>query len=193
MFDTPNLLSQDEATANMAELYSTFDEPEADIPACESVAPDEMPEPDRSLLAHHNHMTVTLEDFIGAPVNVVVVTSRREGNRYARKIILTNSRTGEIVMCGIMRFNFAHCSDAVRDKILEEKTPLGRILIEHDVMRRVTTHALLRITPSAEMRKHFGLNDESPIYGRFATIFCDNEPAVDLLEITAPGMEKGRA
>lgn len=189
MFDTPNLLSQDKATANMAELYSTFDEPEENLPACDAIAPDEMPEPHRALLAHHNHMTVTLEDFIGAPVNVSVLTSRRSGNRYARKIMLTNSQTGKVVMCGIMRFNFAHCSDAVRDKILEERTPLGRILIEHGVMRRVTTHALLRITPNEEMKRAFGLHDDAPVYGRFATIFCDNEPAVDLLEITAPSIE----
>lgn len=189
MFDTPSLLTRDEAAANMVELYSTFDEPESNIPSCVAVAPADMPQPDRDLLAHHSHMTVTLENFIGAPVNVTVLTSRRNGQRYARKILLTNSKTGEVVMFGIMRFNFDHCSDEVRDKIVEEKTPLGRILIQHGVMRRVTCHAMLRIKPNSDLRECFKIPSSEPVYGRFATIFCDNEPAVDLLEVTAPKMK----
>jgi hypothetical protein len=62
-----------------------------------------------------------------------------------------------VVLFGIMRFNFAWCDERVKGLILEGKTPLGRILIENNVLRRISTHVLLRIAPNAEMRRCFGM------------------------------------
>lgn len=177
------------ASSDLTGLYSIFGDPLDQAPQANFVQPTEVPEPYRGLLAHDSHMTVTMEKFYGAPVNVVVLQSLHEGNHYARKILLTNSRTGEVVQFGIMRFNFSWCSDEVRDKILAGNIPLGRILIEHDVLRRISTHALMAIKPNEEIRRHFKIetnNGAGVVYGRLATIFCNEEPAVNLLEVAAP-------
>jgi chorismate-pyruvate lyase len=183
MYDTPSTISPDKARADMASLYAVFGDPADQVPRCEPIVSASMPEPARRLLAHENHMTVTLEEFCAAPVNVIVMKVCRNGNLYARKILLSDSKTGQIVQFGIMRFNFSYCNDEIREEILAEEAPLGRILIEHNVMRRISTHALLKITPNREIMEAFHLDQPARVYGRFATIFCDDEPAVDLLEI----------
>lgn len=185
MFDTPERLTSGQAAADLAELYATFGESGAAVPSARVVEPADAPAYARELLAHHSHMTVTLERHHGGPVSVEVSAARREGARYARKIILRRP-DGGVVLCGIMRFDFRHCSAEVRDKIVEGKTPLGRILIEHNVLRSVSMHALLKLEPTAEIMKIFGLAAPEPVYGRLATIFCNHEPAVDLLEIVPP-------
>lgn len=187
------------APSDLTGLYGVFGATLEQVPQARFVSAEEVPQPYRSLLAHDEHMTVTMEEFHNSPVSVTVLESVREGNWYARKILLIDA-AGEVVQFGIMRFNFDWCSAEVRDKIIEGKTPLGRILIENNVLRRISTHALLRIVPNAEMRKHFDLNTDAmpltngnlAVYGRLATIFCNEEPAVNLLEVAAPVREKGR-
>ena len=186
MSDTPKIILPTRTSEDMADLFENFGQHEASVPSACVLATSQVPEPFRSLLSHENHMTVTLEEHIGGPVKVHVLEEARNENQYARKSLLTDAATGKVVQFGILRFNFDHCRDEVRDRILEGNTPLGRILIEHDVLRRISTHALLRINPNEEIMTHFGLTEITPVYGRLATIFCNEEPAVDLLEIVSP-------
>jgi chorismate-pyruvate lyase len=108
------------------------------------------------------------------------------GDSYSRKILLTLQRTGRVVMFGLMRVNFRYCSEEVRQKILAGNTPLGRVLIEANVMRRIEPTAFLRVIPGPAMIEWFGLDGPQPTYGRFALIHCDEQPAVELLEIVTP-------
>jgi chorismate-pyruvate lyase len=63
-------------------------------------------------------------------------------------------------------------------------TPLGRVLIEHNVLRRIELSSLLRIAPCP--RLHAWFSTDRPCYGRLAIIHCDEAPAVELLEVVAP-------
>ena len=162
-------------------LFALFGE---SAPATVPVDARQVPQPARSLLAHESHMTVTLEAHHKCPVDLTILASAREGVHYARKILLSRSTDGFVVQFGIMRFDFKHCTETVRDLILEGQTPLGRILIENGVLRRLTLHQLVQVQPTTEILEHFGRPQaEQPIYGRLATIHCDGQPAVDLLEI----------
>ena len=181
------------APPDLTGLYSIFGDPIGEIPHARFVPAEEVPEPYKSLLAHDRHMTVTMEKYHGGPVGLGILKSVREGETwYARKIVL--KREDRVVMFGIMRFNFEWCDESVRDRIIEAKTPLGRILIESEVLRRIGTHALMKIRPNEEMREIFSLARDPvdanghprTVYGRLATIFCNEEPAVDLLEVAAP-------
>lgn len=183
------------AVSDLTGLYSIFGDRVEDMPSGRFINADEMPEPYRGLLAHDHHMTVTMEQFHGAPVDVNILRAIHDDPFYARKIYLTKSGTDQVVMFGIMRFNFEWCDDEIKQLILAQETPLGRILIEHNVLRHISTHVLLRIVPNAEMRRVFGIESAAQdgdgaaptyVYGRLATIFCNNEPAVDLLEVSAP-------
>ncbi|QDU61376.1 hypothetical protein Pan216_22320 [Planctomycetes bacterium Pan216] len=166
---------------------------ESDLPQCYEIDPDDMPEPYNFLLVHDGHMTVTLETFCGSKVSVHPYQVKRDGGLYARKLDLRTGHDNLVVMTGIMLFNFSFCSDKVRDLILEEKTPLGRILIENNILRQVSSRTYLRIDAKDPMISRFELPEARAAYGRIATIFCDGKPAVDLLEIVRPGLRKGLA
>jgi chorismate-pyruvate lyase len=142
-----------------------------------------MPAPFHDLLVHEHHMTVTVEAHHGDAVAVRVLASRRVDDSYARKIILTLHGSGKVVLFGIVRIRLDFCSAPVRKAILAEKTPLGRVLIEHNVLRRIEPTAYFRVRPGPRQLAWFGLKKAQPLYGRLGFIYCDEQPAVELLEI----------
>jgi hypothetical protein len=152
----------------------------------EIVPADEVPEPYHSLLVHDEHMTVTVEAHHGGLVDVHVLDRNVTGDAYARKILLTLQRTGRVVQFGIMRIDLQFCTAAVREEIRAAHTPLGRILIEHNVLRQIKPVAFLRVVPGPDLIGWFGLDGPRPTYGRLAMLHCDGKPAVELLEIVAP-------
>ncbi len=145
-----------------------------------------LPEPYRGLLAHTEHMTVTVEAFYGSPVDVRVLEAGRDGEFYHRKIVLVPAGTDKIVQLGLVRINLECCAPAVRHAILEEKTPLGRILIEHNILRRVEPTSFLRVAPGPTLQALMGLAEPVPLYGRTGVIFFDDRPAIAVLEVLAP-------
>ena len=150
------------------------------------ISADQMPHPYHDLLVHEHHMTVTVEQHHGSLVDVKVLERKRDGDSYARKILLALKSDGRIVMFGLVRIWLNYCSPEVGAEIIAEKTPLGRILIEHNVLRRIEPTDYLRVTPGAEMMDWFGLSEPASAYGRLALIYCDGKPAIELLEIVAP-------
>jgi len=144
------------------------------------------PEPYKQLLVHEHHMTVTMEEFYRTSVVVRVLDRRHDGNTYSRKILLERSDNGRVVQFGIVRFDLSCVMPAVRDEIISETTPLGRILINYNVLRHIDLGAIVSIQPGAELQQLFGCPPGKATFGRLATIFCNQKPAVDLLEIAAP-------
>jgi len=163
-------------------LFAQFP-PVHDLPAYEYVHAEEVPPPFHGLLVHVYHMTVTVEAYHGDLVDVNVLARVRRGDSYARKIVLTLQHSRKAVLFGIVRIDLSACSAPVRAAIVEGKTPLGRILIGHDVLRRIEPTAYLRIAPGPKQLAWFGLKAPGPLYGRLAFIHCDGKPAVQLLEV----------
>jgi chorismate-pyruvate lyase len=145
-----------------------------------------LPEPYCGLLAHTEHMTVTMEAFYGQPVDVRVLEAGREEELYHRRIVLTLHDTDRIVQYGLVRIDLTLLPEAVREAILAQDTPLGRILIEHNVLRRVEPTAFLRIDPGPTLIAALGMDRPTPLYGRTGVIFCNDRPAIAVLEVPAP-------
>jgi chorismate-pyruvate lyase len=158
----------------------------ADLGQFVEVTAEAMPQVYRRLLAHDAHMTVTVEDYHQDSVDVRVLDKVVTPGHYARKILLTRHRDQSVVLYGIMRVHWAWLSPEVRAEIEQEQTPLGRILINHDVLRLIRLSALWRVTPGSELERLMGLAAPVPTYGRTAVIECDNDPAIELLEIVTP-------
>jgi chorismate-pyruvate lyase len=156
------------------------------LAAYQWVLPLEVPPPYDRLLVHEHHMTVTVEAHHGAPVNVRILNRRQDGEVYARKILLTLTGSERVVQFGIMRVNLQFCSPVVRAEIIAGQTPLGRILINHDVMRRIEPTAFLRIETGPALMSHFQLEQPTTTYGRLAILHCDERPAIEVLEIVTP-------
>ncbi len=163
-----------------------YDDPDR-LGRFEEAAARDVPQPYSALLDHREHMTVTVESFHRSRVNVKVLQTRSSPTHYARKILLTRQSDGAVVLFGIVRLNLSYLDEPVRQEILSQRTPLGRILIEHNVLREVELVALWRIACGPDLREYFSLPAGTGVtYGRTALIHCNGEPAVELLEIVAP-------
>jgi chorismate-pyruvate lyase len=158
----------------------------ADLGEFEAVSSAEMARNYRMLLAHQDHMTVTVERYHNCPVDVDVLSTQLTDTHYARKILLRRQTDREVVQFGIVRLDFAFVTEEIRQQIESQSIPLGRILINHNVLRDVHLSQLWKVTPGPDLQRLFNLPTPVPSYGRTAVIDCDGRPAIDLLEIVTP-------
>jgi len=173
---------------NLEELIGLFYPNVADVGTFKQIPAGIMPGYARTLLSHNEHMTVTVEEFQGCSVDVEVLDVLNSDTHYSRRILLRRQNDGQVVLFGIVRLDFQYVSDDVRQEIESRQIPLGRILIEHNVLRQLQLVGLWKIEPGTDLRRIFKMDAQSPlsVYGRTALIYCDGEPAVELLEIIAP-------
>lgn len=183
MLETPSRLP---STPDLGVLVKLFYPAAETLGAFEPVTAADMPPDAATLLAHDAHMTVTVERFHGDKVDVQVLDRLVTPRHYARKILLSRHTDGRVVQYGIMRVCFDHLSAVVRERIEAEDTPLGRVLIENNVLRRVRLASLWRVTAGPELADLFGVPVGEVVYGRTALIECNGEPAIELLEIVTP-------
>ena len=170
----------------LSRLTSLFPEDDPLITAAEHVPGSLVPEPYKQMLVHERHMTVTMEAYHDCSVDVHVLDRRSDDDVYVRKIILTKHGTDVPVQFGLVRFDFQYVTDAVREQIESEAIPLGRVLINHNVLRHIDLGAILKVTAGPSLAKYLKMDEHAETYGRLATIFCNKRPAVDLLEVSAP-------
>lgn len=173
-------------TPDLTTLVELFYPSLADLATFERVDAAQLAEPYRQLLAHDEHMTVTVEEFHHSRVDVKVLGTRLTPPHYARKILLARQSDGAVVQFGIVRLNFDFLAPDVQREIERQSMPLGRILIEHNVLRQVELVDLWKVTPGEDLQRHFSLHQPVPCFGRTALIHCDGEPAVELLEVVTP-------
>jgi chorismate-pyruvate lyase len=164
-------------------LTSLFPEKNVLIEKAEHVPIALVPELYRTLLAHDHHMTVTMEEHHDCKVDVQILDRKETDQYYCRKIILSKSGTDQVVQFGIVKFDFQYVTEAVKNEIMQGEIPLGRILINHNVLRHIHLGAILKITAGPALAEYLQMETGEITYGRLATIFCNGQPAVDLLEI----------
>ena len=167
------------------DLYSPFAD-RADRPAVEPVAAAALPAVYRRLLDHRRHMTVTVEEYYGSPVDVRVLDEVRRDPDYARKIVLTLAPAGRPVQFGVVRVDLDALAPPVRADILAGTTPLGRVLIQHGVLREVHPVGFFRVAADATMAGRLGCAAGAVTYGRLGVITADGRPAVRVAEVLTP-------
>jgi chorismate-pyruvate lyase len=171
---------------DLRELLALFPATVDDLHDCRVIPAQQVPQPCWSLLDHEHHMTVTMEAHHGAPVEVQVLDRIHDRDYYARRIILNLRGSRRIVLYGLVLIDFRFCDGPVRAEIESEKVPLGRVLISHNVLRRIEPTAFLRVTPGPNLIRWFGLDGPRDCYGRLAYIHCNEQPAIELLEVITP-------
>ena len=151
--------------------------------SCELVRPEEMPGPYRQLLVHERHMTLALKEHCASKLDLYVMDVHREAESYRRKIFLTPAGSSQAIELGVVRLDLRYLPDAPRTEILGQKMPLGAVLMKHQVLRRIQPRWYLRFPAGSPMLKWFGYPGEGPFFGRIGTIWCNDEPAVEVMEI----------
>jgi len=167
--------------AALADLCDGFFNDVSFVMNCVRIEPDALPPVARQLLVHRDHMTVVLARKYGQPVRLRALQTDGDESHYARKIVLTLNGDGPIVEFGIVRLELQFVPPAVRDEIRAKAAPLGDILIRHNVLRRISPRWYFRFPPQTPIAHAFGRGGEA--FGRVGTIYCNEEPAIDLLEV----------
>ncbi|QDT09702.1 hypothetical protein [Planctomycetes bacterium K23_9] len=177
-------VSKEDSKVKIEELLAEFYGAPADFAQLgDFCSTDTVPAPFDTLLNHNEHMTVTVESFYGDKVTVDVHRTAYDGDWYAREITLATEKTGRIVQYGIVRLNTKSLDPVVWQRIESQEVPLGRVLIEHNVLREVQLCELWRVTAGQSLSELLHVPVGETVYGRTALIFCDGEPAIELLEI----------
>ncbi len=150
-----------------------------------------LPAPFDSLLNHQAHMTVTVESHFNSTVDVEILRLQKSEKFYAREILLRSRSSRAVVQYGIVKLRVDLLAPAVWREIEGGAKPLGRVLIDHQVMRQVELVELWNVKMGRALAKIFTPLDFSSsipesTYGRTARILCDSEPAIELLEIVTP-------
>ena len=170
-------------TPSAARLATLFYESLDELGRFTPATVDALPADYRALLAHHDHMTVALEAFHDSLVNVRALAEWRDEASYARASLLSRQTDGQIVQFGIMRIWLADLPPVAQDDITSKRSPLGRVLIRHNLLREVEVITLWKVVPGPVLKEQLQLANDRPIYGRTAQILVDERPTVQLLEI----------
>lgn len=171
------------SASELIEIY--YNDPSA-LGQFENADHETIPAVYRDLLDHRKHMTVTVEAHHADKVDVEVLRSDVVDGLYRREILLRTHRSGTVVQYGIVRLNTKYLANAPRDEILAQRKPLGRVLIEHDVLREIELFDLLRVQCGPVLARLFQVEVGTQTYGRTALIYCNREPAIELLEVVRP-------
>lgn len=192
---SPRLAVDDgDAVARAVDLTRLFCSPPERFGEFRPVHAEEVPQPARGLLDHHDHMTVAMERFHGGPVRLRVVatadgTANGDPSLYAREILLVGP-AGTVVQHGIVRLDLGRVDETVAAAVRGARVPLGRILIDAGLLRDVQRVRLLEVVPGPHLAVLFAGSARSQptarTFGRVADISLDGRPAVELLEIVAP-------
>ena len=179
-------MTQQIPAPDLETLLRLFYQDAAEFGRLAAIPAVDMPTVARKLLDHEHHMTVTVEDHHHCEVDVLVLETLVDGQAYSRKILLTKQADSAVVQFGIVRLNFEFLATHLQQEIMAENTPLGRILINHNVLRRVELSQLWEIQAGQDLAELFRITPGITVYGRTAWIYCNGEPAIELLEVVAP-------
>ncbi|NND99391.1 MAG: hypothetical protein HKN47_18895 [Pirellulaceae bacterium] len=180
-------ISREDSRVKIENLLGQFyGEPAGFAQLGEFCSVSEVPAPYDQLLDHHKHMTVTVESYYGEKVDVDVYRTKRDENWYAREITLTTQESKRVVQYGIVRLNTDALKPEVWRRIESQEVPLGRVLIEHNVLREVQLCELWEVRAGQCLSSLLRIKNGDTLYGRTALILCDGEPAIELLEIVTP-------
>ena len=183
-----NSLTASDAEAKWRSFQDTFPDGNPLASVVEPVNEACVPEPYRTLLVHTQFMTATMERFHGSSVDVKVLARKLDTDQavYRRKIVLLAKETDAVVQFAFMQFNLGSVSETVRQEILSEQVPLGRVLMTHKINSEIELRDLLKLTVGKGLSDLFGTPVDQVTYGRIARIFCDGALAFEVIEVSTP-------
>lgn len=172
------------------EFYAQAGNP---LPQIEAVAPDDLPEPYRSLLVHDSDMTSTLEKFHDEKIHLEVFRRQRVQDTFFREVILL-LESGTPVEFGAIKIDLSLFDPVPQQLILEGRLPLGRILQDCNIPYISRPQAFLKLKSDPFINTVLRLAGSHDLYGRRNSLFDSEErPMAEIVEILPPNAPRGTA
>jgi hypothetical protein len=169
----------------LAEFYGEMAAP----PAIDAVmvAPEAIPQPQRSLLVHDRDMTSTLACFHGEPIELQVLDCKLTGDHYRRHIVLQTARSRRPAEYGAIRVNLPRLAAPVQAEVLRARGPLGGILTAHGITFRCCPGAYFKILSNELIGESLRLDGPKWLYGRCNCLSDGAGQAIaEVIEILPP-------
>lgn len=147
----------------LVDFYASAGRP---FPPIEVLRAEDLPEPFAQLLAHSESMTRTLEAFHGVGLDLRVLSRTQTDDLYARHIVLCPHESAVPVEFGTIRLDLSAFAPHLRELILAERVPLGRILEEHQVAFHSRPRAFFRVDADALLGSTLRVEVRQTLFGR---------------------------
>jgi chorismate-pyruvate lyase len=152
-------------------------------PGVRQSAPERLPLPYRSLLAHANDMTITLERHFGGRVVLRPLSTFVRGRSYFRRVLLAQEYSGRPVEMGAIRIRLDAFSAKIQAEIRRHTVPLGRILRDAGIDFVSQARVFLEVTPNQEMMGVFWMREPRKLYGRRTEVLYRGDHVGDIVEV----------
>lgn len=145
----------------------------------------QIPQPYHDLLVHSRDMTPTLQRFYRHPIGLDVINRHHEAKSYFREVVL--NAAGNPVEYGMIRIALDLFPAIAQKRILEEKTPLGAILLEEGLAHFGWPQAFFAVRSDAQTSHALALHESCLLYGRRNVLLDgDRRLLAEVVEILAP-------
>ncbi|MGZ4963695.1 MAG: hypothetical protein ACXWBP_08395 [Limisphaerales bacterium] len=166
------------------EFYAARNTP---LPTISHVQATEIPEPYKSLLVHKTDMTSKLEAFHKGKIHIQPLARHTTDNEYFREVVLVLEHVVKPVEFGAIKIILDLFSNEAQQEILEERRPLGQILMHHKIAFSSRPRAYLRIASDDFIQTSLNLDAGAFLYGRRNTLVdAWDRPLAEIVEILPP-------
>jgi len=158
----------------------------ADGPIFKEVAPEDIPEPQRTLLCHSNDMTPTLENFFDQTAHLSLLKKHSEQGFFFRHIILSGEN--DIPMeVGAIKINISNFPPVAQHMINKSKVPLGTIYKIFEIQHKNKPESFYKVKSDQLINGIYHLEEPTTLYSRLnKQISPNNELFALALEILPP-------
>ena len=132
-------------------------------------------------------MTSTLENHDAQRVHLRVIGRQTTGDDYSREVLLVLDGTERPVEFGAIHIHLSRFPRSIRELILEERLPLGRILNDHAIPYLSQPRAYLRLASDPTIDRLLNLRGAHILFGRHNRLSNPaGKPLADIVEILPP-------
>jgi chorismate-pyruvate lyase len=179
-------VSRDLSRSPLAPLDEFYAALAVEPPRLVLVEAHELPPAERTLLPEPGALTARLEKRERQPVALRVLERTRAGDVYRRRVVLQRAADATPLALGAIRVDLARVSPEVKDAILAEREPFGRIVaLDGDGVR--VTARLFRIEADTAIAAALRLAAGVLLHGRSRIVTArDGATIAEIAEILAP-------
>ncbi len=152
------------------------------------IAPEDLPDEERHLLAHDMDMTPRLRDHHGCPIGLDVHARQRIGQYLVRASVLIRQSDARPVEFGAIGIHLDELPVIARDEVLEGRIPFGAILENHAVTHTSHPRGFFRIEVDQRLAELLGAAAGQILYGRCNELrLPDGKVLADVVEVLPRG------
>jgi hypothetical protein len=137
-------------------------------------APEEIPEPSRSMLVHEVDMTSTLERHYGEAMTLEILVEGKADEHYFREVILRGAESSQPAEFGLIEIEVAQFPEKMRETILSGTQPLGGILNESGLAYVSNPLGYFFVARDQLPPKLSALGSEETFFGRYNQLSAEN-------------------